>query len=213
MEVADQQSGPNRQSLGPVGLTDQPGCETQNAFAQRGITLDESRLIRDMRRYLILFARTMVLGVLVVACGTAAGVTPGITTADLPTTSAEEFEAHLAALDKPAVVNVWASWCLPCRAEAPILDQASATYGSDIEFIGVDVQDNQTDAKAFLAEFGLDFDHFFDKDREIPNHYAGLGTPITFFFGPGGELISTYNGVVDERTLALNIDELLNLSQ
>jgi len=164
-----------------------------------------------MQRTFFLVTRAMVLAVIVVACGTAAGVTSGATTNDLPSTTAEDFEAHLAALDKPAVVNVWASWCLPCRAEAPLLDQAFETYGSEVEFIGVDVQDNQTDAKAFLSEFGLDFDHFFDKNREIPNHYAGIGTPITFFFGPGGVLITTHNGVVDERTLALNIDELLNL--
>jgi len=164
-----------------------------------------------MRKPPPLLTRSLALAVIVVACGTAAGETLGTPVDDLPTTTAQEFETHLAALDRPAVVNVWASWCLPCRAEAPLLDLAFDQYGSDIEFIGVDVQDNQTDAKAFLAEFGLDFDHFFDKTREIPNHYAGLGTPITFFFGPGGQLITTHNGVIDERTLALNIDELLNL--
>jgi thiol-disulfide isomerase/thioredoxin len=131
---------------------------------------------------------------------------------DLPTTTAAEFERHLAGVDRPAVVNVWASWCLPCRSEAPLLNTAFAKYGSQIEFIGVDVQDNQTDAKAFLEEFGLDFDHFFDRGRLVPNSYGGIGTPITFFFGPDGELVSTHNGVVDDRTLALNIDELLALS-
>lgn len=128
---------------------------------------------------------------------------------DLPAITAEEFESHLESIDRPAVVNVWASWCLPCRSEAPLLNEAFAEYGDRIEFIGVDVQDNQADAKAFLAEFGLDFDHFFDRDREIPSAYSGIGTPITFFFGPGGELVNTHNGVIDERTLALNIDELL----
>ena len=76
-----------------------------------------------------------------------------------------------------------------------MLDQAFAEYGDEVEFIGVDVQDNQADAKVFLAEFGLDFDHFFDRNREIPNFYAGIGTPITFFFGPNGTLVATHNGV------------------
>ena len=129
---------------------------------------------------------------------------------DLPATTADQFKEHLETIDRPAVVNVWASWCLPCRSEAPLLDEAFSIYGDRVEFIGIDVQDNQTDAKAFLAEFGLDFDHFFDRDREIPNAYGGIGTPITFFFAPDGELVSTHNGVIDERTLALNIDELLN---
>ena len=146
------------------------------------------------------------LAITVVACGDTNGTSAR---PDLPPVSAEEFEAHLESIDKPAVVNVWASWCLPCRSEAPILNEAFAEYGDRIEFIGVDVQDNQADAKEFLDEFGLEFDHFFDRDREIPAAYGGIGTPITFFFGPQGELINTHNGVIDERTLALNIDELL----
>jgi cytochrome c biogenesis protein CcmG/thiol:disulfide interchange protein DsbE len=148
--------------------------------------------------------------VVVTACtGNAAADTSDI--ADLPAITATEFEAHLAGLDKPAVVNVWASWCVPCRSEAPLLDEAHSQHGDEIEFIGVDVQDSQAGAKQFLAEFGLGFDHFFDRDRAIPNFYGGLGTPITMFFAPHGELVTIHNGVIDERTLALNIDELSQL--
>lgn len=153
----------------------------------------------------------MTLGALVLlvsACR--ASTEPGPTTrVDLPPITAGEFAAHLEMIDRPAVVNVWASWCLPCRSEAPLLNEAFAAYGDRVEFIGVDVQDNQADAKAFLDEFGLDFQHFFDRNREIPNAYGGIGTPITFFFSAGGELVGTHNGVIDERTLALNIDDLL----
>lgn len=157
-----------------------------------------------------LLAGMVTLMLIVVACGGAATTDgDGAGIPDLPPTSADEFEAHLEAIDKPAVVNVWASWCLPCRSEAPLLNEAFIEYGDQIEFIGVDVQDNQDDAKAFLAEFGLDFDHFFDRNRSIPNNYGGIGTPITFFFAPNGELVTSHNGVVDERTLALNIEELL----
>lgn len=154
--------------------------------------------------------RAFVLVLIITACG-GAGATESDSRADLPRTTAAEFEAHMQTVDRPAVVNVWASWCLPCRSEAPLLDAAFAEYGDQIEFIGVDVQDNQSDAKSFLSEFGLDFDHFFDRNREVPNYYGGIGTPITFFFAPNGELVTTHNGVVDERTLALNIDELLQL--
>lgn len=146
--------------------------------------------------------------ILISACGQDAQLESG-PIEDLPAITAEQFEEHLETIDRPVVVNVWASWCLPCRSEAPLLDQAFSIYGDRVEFIGIDVQDNQADAKAFLGEFGLDFDHFFDRNREIPNAYGGIGTPITFFFAPGAELVSTHNGVIDERTLALNIDELL----
>lgn len=130
---------------------------------------------------------------------------------DLPETDATRFESHLTSLEESAVVNVWASWCLPCRSEAPLLDQAHATYGDEIEFIGVNVQDSQPAAKDFLAEFGLGFDHFFDPERSVPNHYEGFGVPITMFFAPGGELLTIHNGVIDEATLALNIDELTRI--
>lgn len=154
--------------------------------------------------------KVVVFALVITACSGAAG-TDDAAREDLPPTSAAEFDAHLEDIDRPVVVNVWASWCLPCRSEAPILDAAFAEFGDRIEFIGVDVQDNQTDAKQFLDQFGLEFDHFFDRNREVPNLYGGIGTPITFFFAPNGELVTTHNGVVDERTLALNIDELLQL--
>jgi cytochrome c biogenesis protein CcmG/thiol:disulfide interchange protein DsbE len=147
------------------------------------------------------------LGLILAACGGSTSEAGDIP--DLPQGGVEEFSALVENLDKPAVVNVWASWCIPCRSEAPLLDAAFRVHGDDVAFIGVDVQDNQPDAKAFLAEFGLDFDHFFDRNRTIPNHYAGIGTPITFFFAAGGELVDTHNGVIDERSLALGIDEIL----
>lgn len=149
------------------------------------------------------------LALLLGACGDTDTDPPGAV--PLPEVSGEELETMLAQSDRPAVVNVWASWCLPCRAEAPLLNKAFDRYGDEIEFIGVDVQDNRVDAREFLDEFGLAFDHFFDPDRSVPNHFAGIGTPITFFFAPDGTLVHTHNGVIDERTLALHLDELLRL--
>lgn len=144
-----------------------------------------------------------------VSCG-GSGVGPvSPQRADLPAITGPELERHLSESSRPAVVNVWASWCLPCRAEAPLLNDAFAEYGDRIEFIGIDVQDTQAGAKGFLDEFGLGFDHFFDPGRSVPRHFGGIGIPITFFFEPGGHLARTHNGVIDERTLAIHIDELL----
>ena len=153
------------------------------------------------------FPLLVVLPLVLVACGQEPVAVGGIP--DLEVVTVEEFETHLQSLDKPAVVNVWASWCIPCRSEAPLLNVAVEAHGDEIVFIGVDVQDSQTGAKRFLAEFGLDFEHFFDRDRSIPNHYATLGTPITLFFDVDGQLVDTHQGVIDERGLALGIDELL----
>lgn len=110
----------------------------------------------------------------------------------------------------PSVVNVWASWCGPCRAEAPLLTAALAEYGDRVDFIGIDVQDSQADAKNFIASFELDFTHYFDRDRSVPEFYGGFGTPMTFFFDRTGTLVDTHLGVIDERSLALGIDEIVS---
>ena len=153
----------------------------------------------------------VVASLLLASCGGSSFDISGV--ADLEVVSVEEFEARLEGLDMPAVVNVWASWCVPCRSEAPLLNAAFDTFGDEVEFIGVNIQDSQPNAKAFLAEFGLDFKHFFDRGRSIPARYGGRGTPITFFFDASGELVGTHIGVIDERRLALGIDELLRSGQ
>ena len=77
-------------------------------------------------------------------------------------------------------------------------------------FLGIDVQDNQSDARAFIAEFGLsEFDHYFDPNRSVPNALGRTGVPITFFFDAGGDVAAAHSGVIDERTLAASIDSLL----
>lgn len=110
---------------------------------------------------------------------------------------------------QPLVVNVWASWCGPCRSEAPLLRQAHVRYGDRIRFVGIDVQDVQGPALDFLSEFGITYENYFDPEGAIPASLGGFGVPLTYFFAPGGEQVYLQSGVIDERTLALQIDELL----
>ncbi len=110
---------------------------------------------------------------------------------------------------QPVVLNVWASWCIPCRSEAPLLAAAHAEFGDRVRFVGLDVQDSQSEAADFIAEFGLEFENYFDFDALGRQTLGGIGVPITYFIAPGGSVISTHNGVIDERTLVLGIDELL----
>jgi cytochrome c biogenesis protein CcmG/thiol:disulfide interchange protein DsbE len=118
--------------------------------------------------------------------------------------------ALLAASDRPVVLNVWASWCIPCRSEAPLLRQAQAEFGNRVRFIGVDLRDQQDAARAFIAEFGLAaFEHYFDASGGVPADLGAVGVPHTFFFAPGGDLVFHHAGVIDEGALALQIDELL----
>lgn len=108
------------------------------------------------------------------------------------------------------MVNVWASWCVPCRSEAPLLRVAHERFGDEVAFIGIDVQDDQDSAQAFIAEFGLAFPHYFDRDRRVPQELGGIGVPITYFIDADGSVVDIHSGIIDEATLALGIDELLS---
>lgn len=153
------------------------------------------------------------VAVLSVAAAACAGASVPIEDVpELPATSPEEIAALLTGSDRPVVLNVWASWCAPCRGEAPLLRSAHAEHGEVIRFVGVDVEDDQQAARSFIAEFGLDgFEHYFDRPGAVPASLGGRGVPLTFFVAPGGTVRTVHRGVIDERTLAFEIDELLRL--
>jgi cytochrome c biogenesis protein CcmG, thiol:disulfide interchange protein DsbE len=153
----------------------------------------------------LLFVVTL-LAVLGAACAPSTAKTP----ADpLPTVGPDDFMALLETSTRPVVVNIWASWCGPCRSEAPLLREASQMYGSQIRFIGVDVNDTQSGASAFLSRYGIDFEQYFDPRSAILTALRSTGVPHTFFFAPGGELEFAQHGIIDEHTLAVHIDNLL----
>ena len=130
-----------------------------------------------------------------------------------PPTTTDEVNALLAESTLPVVLNVWASWCVPCRSEAPLLSRASDRYQGEVRMIGLNVRDVPSSAAAFIAEFFADasIEHFADSDGGIPIDLGGTrGVPQTFFYDPGGELRFIHYGVIDERTLALQIDELVS---
>jgi cytochrome c biogenesis protein CcmG/thiol:disulfide interchange protein DsbE len=154
-------------------------------------------------------AALLALATVLAACGGGGGDAAGAELADLPTATPDEITGIIAEDPRPAVVNVWASWCGPCRAEAPLLTEAHEAYSDEVLFIGVDVQDSQSAAKAFIEEFSLDFDHFFDPNRAVPSAWGGFGVPITYFVATDGSIVDTHAGILDERTLVAGIDGLL----
>jgi thiol-disulfide isomerase/thioredoxin len=130
-----------------------------------------------------------------------------VTTADVVTTIQEG--------GKPAVVNVWASWCGPCRSEAPLLAAASTEYRNTVDFVGLNVRDSPEDAKKFIAGFFSDalIHHVADADGSVVADLGGTtGVPLTFFVNADGTVAKIHFGVIDERTLALEVDELVRAS-
>lgn len=113
----------------------------------------------------------------------------------------EAFEQRLAALKGfPVVVNVWASWCGPCRFEFPTLQKLSAAYGKRVAFLGVDSQDSDEAATTFLAEAPVPYPSYTDPDQGITEAIgATRGLPDTAFYGRHGELCYLKQGPYTDR--------------
>lgn len=154
-----------------------------------------------MRRASLVMLLTVALG----ACSDGMSPIDG----EVPPITVDEFESMIEASPQPMVVNLWASWCIPCRSEAPLLREAHATFGEEVTFLGIATEDTQSDALAFLDEFELRFENRFDRSGSIRGHLGATGLPVTVFVRPGGSIMRTHFGVIDDRALALGIDDLL----
>ncbi|HEV2790351.1 MAG TPA: TlpA disulfide reductase family protein [Solirubrobacterales bacterium] len=100
----------------------------------------------------------------------------------------------------PIVVNVWASWCLPCREEFPVLQKLSARYGKRIAFLGVNSEDSSDAAATFLREEPVPYPSYSDPDKEIFESIDALGFPDTAFYDSSGELVYLKQGPYREAS-------------
>jgi thiol-disulfide isomerase/thioredoxin len=114
----------------------------------------------------------------------------------------EAFEERIGALKGfPVVVNLWASWCGPCRFEFPTLQKLSARYGKQIAFLGVDSQDSDDAAKTFLEEAPVPYPSYTDPGEEIGEAIgATRGLPDTAFYDRQGELCYLKQGPYTEHS-------------
>jgi cytochrome c biogenesis protein CcmG/thiol:disulfide interchange protein DsbE len=104
---------------------------------------------------------------------------------------------------KWVLVNFWASWCEPCRAEAPVLERFHRQHlADDFTVLGIDLDDATDDARAFVAEFGLTYPQLRDGDgRDRREAYGMTGFPESFLVDPEGRLALIRRGPVDEEIL------------
>jgi thiol-disulfide isomerase/thioredoxin len=92
------------------------------------------------------------------------------------------------------VVNVWASWCGPCREEFPVLQQLSARYGKKVAFLGVNSEDSDDAAATFLREEPLSYPSYTDPHKEIFSSLKAVGFPDTAFYDKSGKLLYLKQG-------------------
>jgi cytochrome c biogenesis protein CcmG/thiol:disulfide interchange protein DsbE len=112
---------------------------------------------------------------------------------------------------KAVIVNFWASWCFPaCYEEAPALQAAWQAYRDrGVVVLGVDIQDRDADAKAFIERFRLTFPNGPDPKGKISIDYGVYGVPETFFIDRDGKIHYKHVGALDATLLRAKIEEML----
>ena len=106
----------------------------------------------------------------------------------------------------PVLLNFWASWCIPCREEAPLLQEGWRRYGRQgVLFLGLDMQDLTEDARDFLREFSITYPTIREPLNEVARTYGTTGVPETFFISGEGQIVSHVTGVLSEEQLAAGV--------
>lgn len=128
---------------------------------------------------------------------------------DLIGAGKEGYEARIEELrGLPIVVNAWASWCVPCRAEFPHLQQASAKLGKQVAFLGLNPDDSDDAAATFLRDNPVPYPSYTDPGREIAVSVGvTFGLPATIFYNRDGERFTKHGIYRSEEDLIADIRE------
>jgi cytochrome c biogenesis protein CcmG/thiol:disulfide interchange protein DsbE len=124
---------------------------------------------------------------------------------------------------RPVIINFWASWCIPCREEAPLLERTWHAYRDDgVVFLGVNIKDAASDAKRFVEEFDITYPMVRDLDESLTRGFGVRGLPETFFVDHDWRFVGTESGTrrgeqqgtvvlgaITEDELVTNVERLI----
>jgi cytochrome c biogenesis protein CcmG/thiol:disulfide interchange protein DsbE len=184
-------------------------------FGRARATMDGMRRTAFVRVVVALVVAGLVAGLVFVVIGggssgdSSAVALPTSPTA-LPTVSNDQFKGMLRDLEGTVVVvNIWASWCGPCIKEAPGLAQLAKQYANRVQFLGVDIEDQLTPARAFIRRYGWTYPSVGDPQGEIKRGYGFMGQPDTIVYDAGGKRVWAGAGAVEASDLQAAIEQAL----
>jgi cytochrome c biogenesis protein CcmG/thiol:disulfide interchange protein DsbE len=135
------------------------------------------------------------------------GKQPALPSFSLPRLSGGGELASASLGGKPGVINFWASWCVPCREEAPLFDAASRR---GVTILGIDHQDFASDARGFIRRYGMTYPNVVDKGDKLYTSFGLTGVPETFCFDRAGKVVAHIPGAVTRETLDRCIQDALS---
>ncbi len=110
---------------------------------------------------------------------------------------------------KAVVLNFWASWCTPCRAEMPYFERTYRAFRErGVVFVGLAIQDDPESSRAFLRELGITYPNGPDEGNDIAVRYQVTGLPTTVFITRDGKLVHRRTGTISEQQLVAAVEEI-----
>jgi Thiol-disulfide isomerase and thioredoxins len=115
----------------------------------------------------------------------------------------------LADIDGPAVVNLWATWCAPCRREIPDFEAVHRARGDEVRFVGINIGEDADDAAEFLDDVGATYDQYLDSAGFVVTELRTATMPVTLVLDADGAISTKHLGPMDQDDLDAAIDEAL----
>ena len=125
---------------------------------------------------------------------------------------ADGAPTSLADIEGPAVVNLWATWCAPCRAEIPDFEEVHQARQDEVRFVGINIGEDAAPAARFLDEVGATYDQFRDPDGFVVTELRTTAMPVTIVLDADGNVTTRNLGPMDDEDLNEAIDEALGIT-
>lgn len=116
---------------------------------------------------------------------------------------------QLSDIEGPAVVNLWATWCAPCRAEIPDFEEVHQNRGHEVRFVGVNIGESTDRAQDFIDQVGATYDQFSDAAGDVSVELRATSMPVTVVIDADGVITKKHFGPLDQDGLNEAIDEAI----